>query len=736
MDSFAPALMRARLIAPLFICCTLAAAEREPTSSVYDRHIVFDHCVPARSYYASEGMCIAPSSLELASGRIPLDSAHFIVPPVSLRLTWKSATGGDWRADLKTPMQYGVTRNFDGDTLTLWCYSDTELKPDEAPRIHLEDADENGTFTINLLDGRSSLPAGKWVQLRLPLSSFRAIYRSTDDSAFNLRNLARVVFVQGLDDQKQHTLYIGDVQVGWESPTNGRAPAVPALAPLSAGERHFDLRWDRDQSGQVLRYAIYRSWDGAAFEPIAVQRGDMDRYTDFVGKPPRKAYYRVSAVSINGGESAPSNVVSGQTRPFDDGELLTMVQEGCFRYYWEHGHPHSGMALEVTPGDPNLVAVGASGFGAMALIVGAERGFITRAQCTERFLKIVRFLKAADRFHGVWPHFLDGRTGKAVAFFGRYDDGGDLVETSFLMQGLLTARSYFDGPAPEESEIRTTITELWRGVEWDWYRRDPASGFLYWHWSPDHGWYIGHPLVGWNETMIAYLLAIASPTHAVPASLYYSGWAGQSDLAVRYRQGWSRTMIGDHYANGRVFYGIKLDVGEGSGGNLFFTQFSFLGFDPRGKRDRFTNYFINNRNLALINRAYCMDNPEHFVGYGPDCWGLSAGINSGGGMPEPSADNGTICCSASLGEFPYTPAESMAALKHFYRDLGPKTWGIYGFNDGFNESQDWYQPVWMGLNQAQIVVMIENYRSGLGWRLFMANPEIHKALDSIGFEKD
>jgi hypothetical protein len=351
-------------------------------------------------------------------------------------------------------------------------------------------------------------------------------------------------------------------------------------------------------------------------------------------------------------------------------------------------------------------------------------------------LKIVRFLKSADRFHGAWPHFLDGRTGKAIPLFGRYDDGGDLVETAFLVQGLLSARSYFDREAPEEREIRDTITELWRSVEWDWYRRDASSDFLYWHWSPDHAWYIGHPLVGWNETMIVYLLAIASPTHPVPASLYYSGWAGQSDEAVEYRRGWSRTMIGDHYANGREFYGIKLDVGEGTGGNLFFSQFSFLGFDPRGKRDRFTNYFRNNRNLALINRAYCTENPGRFAGYGPNCWGLSAGINSAGGMPEPSADNGTICCSAALGEFPFTPTESMAVLKHFYRDLGPKTWGIYGFNDGFNESEEWFQPVWMGLNQAQIVVMIENHRSGLGWRLFMASQEIQRALDAIGFTQD
>jgi hypothetical protein len=728
--------MRAILIALFFACGPLVAAERGIADSAYDRHVVFDHSGAAPAYYASDGFMTAPSSLELIGGRIPLDAAHFVVPSNSLRLTWKSATGGDWQAVLKVRKQYGVTSDFDGDTLSLWCLSDTGLTPDEAPHIFLEDMNEAGTVTINLLAGHGALPAGRWVRLQLPLAAFREIFRGTDENTFLLRRLAQVVFVQGLDDQKRHTLFIDDVQIGWGTPKPAAAPGVPASLSLAAGERHFDIKWEADRGGSVLRYRIYRSWDGAAYEPIGVQRGDLNRYCDFVGKPPRTAYYKVSAEAVGGAESGLSAPVTGGTREFADDELLTMAQEACFRYYWEHGHPNAGMALEVTPGDPNLVALGASGFGTMAMLVGAERGFITRAECAQRMLKIVRFLKSADRFHGAWPHFLDGRTGKAIPLFGRYDDGGDLVETAFLVQGLLSARSYFDREAPEEREIRDTITELWRSVEWDWYRRDASSDFLYWHWSPDHAWYIGHPLVGWNETMIVYLLAIASPTHPVPASLYYSGWAGQSDEAVEYRRGWSRTMIGDHYANGREFYGIKLDVGEGTGGNLFFSQFSFLGFDPRGKRDRFTNYFRNNRNLALINRAYCTENPGRFAGYGPNCWGLSAGINSAGGMPEPNADNGTICCSAALGEFPFTPTESMAVLKHFYRDLGPKTWGIYGFNDGFNESEEWYQPVWMGLNQAQIVVMIENHRSGLGWRLFMANQEIQRALDAIGFTQD
>ena len=336
----------------------------------------------------------------------------------------------------------------------------------------------------------------------------------------------------------------------------------------------------------------------------------------------------------------------------------------------------------------------------------------------------------------MWPHFLDGRTGKVIPYFGKYDNGGDLVETAFLIQGLLAARQYFDRDTPEEREIRDTITWFWRSVEWDWYRRDPGSDFLFWHWSPDYGFHISHPLIGWNETMIVYLLAIASPTHAVPASLYHTGWAGQSDVAVQYRRGWSRTTDGDHYVNGNSYYGIRLDVGEGNGAELFFTHFSFFGFDPRGRRDRYTNYFDNNRAIALIQHAYAIDNPMKRVGYGDDTWGRSAGINAGSGRATPAGDNGTINVMASLASFPYTPEESMKALTHFYRDLGDRVWGIYGFRDGFNETENWFEDVYMGLNQAPTVIMIENHRTGLLWRLFMANPEIEPALQAIGFKKE
>jgi hypothetical protein len=385
-----------------------------------------------------------------------------------------------------------------------------------------------------------------------------------------------------------------------------------------------------------------------------------------------------------------------------------------------------------------MIAAGASGFGIMALIAGTERKFITREQSAERFLQIVNFLEKAETFHGAYAHFIDGPTGKVEPFFGMQDNGGDLVETSFLMQGLLTARSYFNRDNDKEKVIRDKITSIWEKTEWDWYRQYPDSKFLYWHWSPDQAWIINHNLVGWNETMVTYLLAIASPTHSVPASMYYSGWANQDSTGIKYRSGWGGTMEGSKYSNGNTYYGIKLDVGVSNGGPLFFTHYSYLGYDPHFINDKYTNYFVNNQNIAKINYKYCVKNPDNYKGYGDTCWGLTACDgpydNYSADEPIASRDKGKIGPTGAISSFPYTPVESMKALKNYYYNYGKFLWGEYGFRDAFNLTENWYSEIYMGLNQGPIVVMIENYRTGLLWKLFMANPEIQNGLKKLEAE--
>jgi hypothetical protein len=702
---------------------------------LFDR-TAFDNSFSYRSFYDSEGIFVSPSELELINHKVPIDETHYVSPPNSLRLKWRSQTGGDWAVSLSVKAA-DDTGGSSGGSLFFWCYSETDLSTDESPLIYLKDADEEGTPSIRLIGHLDKLPAHTWIRVKLPFDSFVGTVRETRVPRFNARRLARITIAQGLDDGKPHTIYIDEITIGDEVANNSKNSAAPSGLTAKGYERHISLTWTPSNGAGLRYYKIYRSFDGITYTPVAIQKGSQTRYEDFLGETGKTSFYKISAVGANYDESPLSTGVrAATTGAMSDEELLTMVQEACFRYYWDGAHPTAGMALDILPGDENLVAVGASGHGIMALLVGVERGFVTREQGVVRMLKITRFLSKADRFHGVFPHFLDGRTGKVIARFGKFDDGGDLVETAFLMQGLLAARQYFTRHNAGEQEIQKTITSLWRSVEWDWYRGDRSSTFLYWHWSPRYGFYLNHPLVGWNETMIVYLLAIASPTHSVSATMYHSGWAGQSERAVQYRRWWSQTTQGDHYVNGNSYYGIKLDVGEGNGAELFFTHYSFLGFDPRGKKDAYTNYFKNSRNIALISHAYAVANPGKYVGYGDDSWGRSSGINADGGRAYPRDDNGTITCTAALASFPYTPVESMKALKHFYRDLGEKLWGIYGFRDGFNLSEDWFDDVYLGLNQAPIVVMIENYRSGLLWNLFMSNAEIKPALDRIGFQAD
>lgn len=704
-------------------------------SSNYERHVVFDNARTEGPWYYSHAEVIAPSALTLVDGKVPAVTDRSHSPPNALRIEWTSATGGGWWVSLDAVRERGVF-DYAGDTLSLWVWSEDELTPANTPRLALADTAGRGVPTIDLVKPLGRIPAGQWTELRIPLAMFAGSDRSTSDAQLDLAKLRTVLLIQGLDDDKPHRIWIDDIRVIDSKTVDTAAPVAPAGLSAKGYDRHVGLAWQADPAPDIESYRIYRALGDEPFRPLGVQRGDWHRFADFLGESGKTARYRIAAVDSAGNESPPSAEVSASTRALDDAGLLDMVQEAHFQYYWDGAHPDAGMALELTPGDPDQIALGSSGWGVNAILVGAERGFVTRQQALERMQKIVGFLDRAPRYHGAWAHFINGRTAQTMPVFGKYDNGGDLVETAFMIQGLLAARQYFDRPTAEEQALRATITRFWHEVEWDWYRQSPDSPYLYWHWSPDHGFYINHRLIGWNETGIVYLLAIASPTHPVPASLWHSGYASQDPIAVRYRQGWSRTTKGDHYRNGASYYGRRVQVGEGSGAELFFQQFNFMGLDPRGKRDAYANYFDNARAVAEIAQAYAVENPRKCKGYGGSAWGRSAGVLAGGGRSLPVDDNCTLVVHASLGMMPFTPDASMAALRHYYRDLGAKTWGIYGFSDSFNETLNFHDEVYMALNQAPTVAMIENHRSGLIWRMFMKNPEVAPALKAMGFRPD
>lgn len=404
-----------------------------------------------------------------------------------------------------------------------------------------------------------------------------------------------------------------------------------------------------------------------------------------------------------------------------DSALLDRVQQQTFRYFWDFAHPVSGLSRERSnvayDYGPEVVTTGGTGMGVMAVIVATERKWIARDTAARFLLKMVNFLLKSDSYHGVFPHWLNGATGKTIPF-SRKDDGADLVETSYLFQGLLCARQYFTQNTPVENELRNRIGWLWSDIEWNWFTNGNQE-VLYWHWSPNNGWAMNFPVRGFNECLIMYVLAASAERYPVPASVYHRGWAESN-----------------FFKNGKEFYGIKLPLGFDYGGPLFFSHYSFLGLDPRGLKDRYADYWEQNRNHTLINREHCIRNPNGFKGYGANCWGLTASDTYHGyDAHSPTNDNGTITPTAALSAFPYTPEYSMQALRHFYEDLGPKIWSEYGFVDAFNESKNWYAKSHLAIDQGPIIVMIENYRSGLLWKLFMSCPEIQSGLKKLGFER-
>jgi exo beta-1,2-glucooligosaccharide sophorohydrolase (non-reducing end) len=722
------------------LCLSLFASVAYGDTEYY-RHVLFDNSLESDAYYYSEGRASLPSTLELVHDKLPVSSEVFFTPPNALRLKWRSASGGGWEASVRVIDFRNREISFHGDTLYFWCYSEADIAGQNLPAIRLQDTSRDFSAPLDLGEFVKDIPARKWVQVHIPLDEFK----TGSIHALEPYRTAKIVFGQNAADATEHVLLIDEIAIddaaAVEAAGTSQTASLPTPQKVSATgyERHVDVRWDAVVSPELRRYVIYRSLQGGAFKAVGIEAPGINRFTDYLGQPGQSARYKVAASDREYRLSGFSNEAGATTKPMSDQDLLTMLQEACFRYYWEGAHPQAGMTLENIPGDDRIVATGASGFGIMAIVVGVDRGFITRSQGLERLTKIVTFLEKAPRYHGVWSHFMDGDTGQSLPVFGMYDNAGDLVETAFLMEGLLAARQYFNGTSATEHELYARISRLWETVEWDWYRRSPQSDALFWHWSPEWSWHINHRLTGFNEAMIVYLLAIASPTHAVPAELYYSGWANQGEAGAKYRSGWSGSHEGERYTNGHTYYGIKLEVGVGTGGPLFFTHYSYMGFDPRGSHDRFTDYFQNNRDIALINLAYCIQNPGHYAGYGANFWGLTASDGPDGYLPhEPrrEVDDGTMTFTGAFSSFPYTPEPSLAMLKHVYRDLGKNVWGVYGPRDAVNLSQDWVSPIFMGLNQAPITVMIENYRTGLVWKLFMSNPEIKPMLQKIGFNPD
>jgi hypothetical protein len=421
-------------------------------------------------------------------------------------------------------------------------------------------------------------------------------------------------------------------------------------------------------------------------------------------------------------------VVVPPVATLSDDELMDVVQKQTFNYFWTYAETTSGMARErYLPVDPafdqNIVTTGGSGFGLMAIVSAMSRSYITKIQGVERLNKIADFLASANRFHGAWSHWINGTNGNVIPF-GTMDNGGDLVETSFLTVGMITVREYFKNGTTEEQAVAQKFDVLWKEVDWQWYTNN--QNILYWHWSPNYLWQMNFPLKGYNECLITYVMAAASPTHPIASAAYHQGWARSGGIVSSLTK-YNLPLI------------LKHNGAEEFGGPLFWAHYSYLGLDPNQLSDQYANYWDLNSNQVKIDYLYCVANPKGYAGYGPNYWGLSASYsrNADGSMGYdahmPSNDKGIISPTAAISSIVYTPVESKALMRNLYENYKTTMWGVAGFYDAHSQQYQWLAPNYLAIDQGPQMVMLENYRTGLLWRLFMNAPEVKQGLINLGF---
>lgn len=415
---------------------------------------------------------------------------------------------------------------------------------------------------------------------------------------------------------------------------------------------------------------------------------------------------------------------------YTDVQLINMVQKDVLKYFWDYAESNSKLARERyhtdnPSNDQNTISVGGSGFGLMTILVGIKNGDIARTDAVSRLTTALNFLQNAQRFHGAWPHWINGTNGNVIPFSTK-DNGGDIVETAFLAQGLLCIREYFKGSTvASEAALASKADELWKGVEWNWYTK--GENVLYWHWSPNYNFEMNHQLRGYDETLIAYVMAAASPTYSIEKEVYTQGWARNGSIKSSGNQYGTPLVVNHNGATGTV-------------GPMFFSHYSFLALDPRGLTDEFVNYGDATVNHAKIMHQYCVANPKGWQGYSYKNWGLTASYSRNPttgaddySAHQPNNDLGIITPTAALSSMPYTPTESMNVLRFIYNENKSKYVGVAGPYDAYSVQYNWVTTRYLAIDQGTISPMIENQKSQFLWNLFMNAPEIRAGLVKLGF---
>lgn len=673
------------------------------TTSYYDQGIVDKTSLGESTFEFAY-----PPGLPQYNDKIPC-SAIAYKGNSSLKFNYFSSANGNWKVSIYRN-DWSAANLTNADSISFYLFSEEELPDTALPLIAIKTALPGGSGEITstfyqLSDFNSNIINGEWNRIVFPLDEFFVA------SSLNPSLVKGIIFAQSENNNTSRVIYIDEI-VAFKSIEN----ILPVTNLTAAGgfDSHIELTWTKPMTG--LTYRIYASYDGGLTYQISGETTD-NFYLGFVPEENKNktVYFRVVSL-YQGVESTPEEA-SAETRDHTNDELLDLVQRMTFRYFWEGAHQATGMALERSNGGSSTAASGATGMGLLAMIVAYEREYRPHEEIKDRILSILDFLEKCDRHHGAWSHWYNADTKKTQPFSTK-DDGGDLVETAYVVEGLIALKNYFTGDDTKSVQIREKADQLWKGVEWNWYRQGNQN-VLYWHWSPNYGWQMNMKVTGWNECQSVYVMAASSPTFSIPKEVYTQGWAKNGAMARK-----------------RTYYGYDIKLSPDWGGPLFWIHYSFLGINPHGLRDQYADYWIENMNTAKIHYEYGIANPKNHLNYSDKNWGLTASDDpSGYTAHQPMGnDNGTISPTAALASMPYTPEESMKALKYFYRERGKDVFGMYGPYDAFNDNLGWVKKAYIGIDQGPIVVMIENHRTGLLWNSVMKDPDVQVGLTKLGFQ--
>lgn len=694
----------------VFLPCSVLAQEvyffsEGTTATYYDQGVVDKSNLGLSTFEFTY-----PPGYPQYNDKVPCSSPAY-KGATALKFNYRSSDQGNWKVSIYRS-GWSSADISTLDSISFYLYSDTNFPNSALPLIGIRAASKSGSGDGNsklykLSDYNSTIETGKWNRIKFPLS---AIVNDGNNSALNFTVTKGIIFSQSETNNASRLIFIDEL-TAYKSITE-----VPAVSDFEVQgyDSHAELNWTQPAAG--IAYRIYASFDGGQTYILRTETSD-NYYLDFVPESEKNktVFYRIVSV-VQNRESTP-NEKSVAIRDFSDEELLDMVQRYTFRYFWEGAHQASGMARERSNSGANTVASGGTGMGLMAMIVAHEREFEPREEIKDRILKILNFLETCDRHHGAWSHWYDGDSGHTKPF-GDKDDGGDLVETSYVAEALIALRNYFSGTDQKSVQIREKADLLWKGIDWDWYRQG-GQNVLYWHWSPNYAFQKNMKVSGWNECLSTYVMAASSPTHSIPKIVYEQGWARNGNMV-----------------NKRTYYDYQINLSPNWGGPLFWLHYSFLGINPHGLNDQYADYWQENVNTVKIHHEYAVRNPLNFKNYSDKCWGLTASDDPNGYTAHKPMDNdnGTISPTAALASMPYTPEESIKSLKYFYRERGAEVFGLYGTYDAFNEQLNWVKKAYLAIDQGPIAVMIENYRTGLLWNNFMKDVDVKAGLDKLGFQ--